>query len=412
MATNNIVVGLDIGTTKISTIAAEIDDNGGINVIGIGLAPSLGLRKGIVVNIEDTTRSIMESVSEAEKMADVVIDYVYVGVAGSHISSFNTKGVVAVAGEEREISQADIQRAIEAAKTFAVPPNREIIHILPRSFTVDDQVGIKDPIGMSGVRLEVDVHIVMGAVTAIQNLIKSCHRAHLDVANIVLEPIASAEAVLTADEKELGVCLVDIGGGTTDLAVFCQGSILHSSVLPVGGNHVTNDIAVGLRTTTARAEELKVKHGAAMADLERGDAQLEVLSTGGDMSRTVTSRSLCEIIEPRMEEIFHLVKADLQRAGCLDQLASGLVITGGTALLRGCASMAGRVFDDLPARIGRPQNLRGLAEKVANPVFATGVGLIHYGIANQATHPLGHYQGSSLFEIVLDRMRGWFREIF
>ncbi|MBI4870505.1 MAG: cell division protein FtsA [Candidatus Riflebacteria bacterium] len=411
MATNNIIFGLDIGTTKISTIAAEIDDSGGINVIGIGLAPSLGLRKGIVVNIEETTRSILESVSEAEKMADVVIDYVYVGVAGSHISSFNTKGVVAVAGEEREISGADIQRAIEAAKTFAVPPNREIIHILPRSFTVDDQTGIKDPVGMSGVRLEVDVHIVMGAVTAIQNLIKSCHRAHLDVANIVLEPIASAEAVLTPDEKELGVCLVDIGGGTTDLAVFSQGSIVHSSVLPIGGNHVTNDIAVGLRTTTARAEELKVKHAAAIAELDRGDNSLEVLNTGGDATRTVTSRSLCEIVEPRMEEIFQLVRADLAKADCLELLSAGLVLTGGTSLMRGTTHLASRVFD-LPARVGRPLNLKGLSEKVSSPLFATGVGLIHYGLANQATHPLGHYQGSSLFEILFDRIRSWFRELF
>lgn len=411
MATNNIIVGLDIGTTKISTIASEIDENNNINVIGIGLAPSLGLRKGVVVNIEDTTRSIMESISEAEKMADVVIDYVYVGVAGSHISSFNTKGVVAVAGEDREISQADIQRAIEAAKTFAVPPNREIIHILPRSFTVDDQTGIRDPIGMSGVRLEVDVHIVMGAVTAVQNLIKSCNRAHLDVANIVLEPLASAEAVLTADEKDLGVCLIDIGGGTTDLAVFIQGAIVHSSVLPVGGSHVTNDIAVGLRTTTARAEELKVKHGAASAEFDKNEAALEVLNTGGDSSRTITSRSLCEIIEPRMEEIFSLVKIELQKAGCWDHLAAGVVLTGGTSLLRGAAQLASRVLD-LPVRVGRPINLRGLSEKVNSPLFSTGVGLIHYGVANQATHPLGHYQGSSLFEIVLDRMRGWFREIF
>ncbi|MBI4862002.1 MAG: cell division protein FtsA [Candidatus Riflebacteria bacterium] len=353
MKPSNIIVGLDIGTTKISTIVAEVEDEGEINIIGLGVAPSRGLKKGVVVDIEQTTQSIKQSVTEAEKIADVVIDYVFVGVAGSHISSMNTRSVVAVGGENRDIGQADVQRVLDSAKTFALPPNREIIHVLPRFFAVDEQTGIRDPKGMSGVRLEVDVHIVMGAVTWVQNLMKSCHRADLDVAQIILQPIASATAVLTSDEKELGVCLVDIGGGTTDIAVYTQGAIVHSAVLPVGGLQITNDIAIGLRTPMSKAEDLKVREGCASVELADPSRTIEVPNTGGDGSRSLPLKNLCEITEPRMEEIFNLVKKEIQKSGCYEILPAGTVLTGGTSLMRGARQLAERILG-LPVRIGKP----------------------------------------------------------
>jgi cell division protein FtsA len=407
----NIIVGLDIGTTKISTIVAEVDDDNEVNIIGLGVAPSRGLRKGVVVDIEQTTQSIKQSVAEAEKMADVVIDYVFAGVAGSHISSMNTRAVVAVGGENAEITQKDVQRAIDAAKTFALPPNREIIHVLPRSFAVDEQSGIRDPKGMSGVRLEVDVHIVMGAVTWVQNLVKSCHRADLDVATIVLQPIASAAAVLTQDEKELGACLVDIGGGTTDIALFTQGAIVHSAVLPVGGLQITNDIAIGLRTPIGKAEDLKLREGCASVDAADPSRTIEVANTGGDGSRNLPAKNLCEIIEPRMEEIFNLVKKEIQKSGCYETLPAGVVLTGGTSLMRGAKQLAERILG-LPVRIGKPGRVRGLADKVDSPIFSTGVGLIYYGAANQQSNLGGAFHGTSLFEILSERVRAWFRNLF
>ncbi len=411
MKASNIIVGLDIGTTKISTIVAEVDDDAEINIIGIGVAPSRGLKKGVVVDIEQTTQSIKQSVAEAEKMADVVIDYVFAGVAGSHISSMNNKAVVAVGGESRDITQTDIQRAIDAAKTFALPPNREIIHVLPRTFAVDEQNGIRDPKGMSGVRLEVDVHVVMGAVTWVQNLMKSCHRADLDVAAIVLQPIASAAAVLTPDEKELGTCLVDIGGGTTDVAVFTQGAICHSAVIPVGGLQITNDIAIGLRTTISKAEDLKVREGCAAIEMADPSRTIEVANTGGDGTRTLPIKNLCEIIEPRLEEVFGLVKKEIQKSGCYETLPAGVVLTGGTSLMRGARQFAEKILG-LPVRIGKPIRVRGLTDKVESPIFATGVGLIHFGVSNQRSHVGGPFHGTSLFEIVSDRVRNWFRNLF
>jgi cell division protein FtsA len=344
-------------------------------------------------------------------MADVVIDYVFAGVAGSHISSMNTRAVVAVGGESRDITQNDVQRAIDAAKTFALPPNRQIIHVLPRFFAVDEQNGIRDPKGMSGVRLEVDVHIVMGAVTWMDNLVKSCHRADLDVASIVLQPIASASAVLTPDEKELGVCLVDIGGGTSDIAIFQQGAILHSAALPVGGLQVTNDIAIGLRTPINRAEDLKVREGCASVEAADPSRTIDVPNTGGDGSRTVSAKALCEIIEPRMEEIFSMVKREIQKAGCYETLPAGVVLTGGTSQMRGVKPFAEGTLG-LPVRIGRPGRVRGLADKVDSPVFATGVGLIHYGVTNQQRQLGGPFHGTSFFEIFVDRVRSWFRSLF
>lgn len=409
MATD-IVVGLDIGTTKVTAIVAEIVDDRDIYVIGIGEAVSRGLKKGVVVNIELTTKAVAAAVAEAEKMADIVIDYVYVGVAGAHISSFNSKGVVAIGGEDKDIGQADVARAIEAAKTIAIPPNREIIHILPRNFTVDDEHGIRDPVGMSGIRLEVDCHIVMGAVTSVQNLMKSCNRAHLDVANIVLQPVASAEAVLTDDERELGVCLVDIGGGTTDIALFHSGSIIHSAVIPVGGNHVTNDVAVGLRTTTARAEELKIKYGACRPDLVDPKKSMEVVNAGGDDSRNEPVATLVEIIGPRTEEMFHLVRQEIVRSGCLDYLPAGVVVTGGASQLRGILPTAKEILG-LHVRLGKPQRVKGLSEKVDNPKYSTGLGLIRYAMINKQAEHLPA-EGASLFGAIVEKMKNWFGDFF
>ena len=410
MGSSNIVVGLDVGTTKISTVVAEISDDGDINIIGLGLTPSRGLRKGVVINIESTTQSITDSVAEAEKMADVVIDYVYVGVAGAHISSFNSKGVVAIGGDDREINDADVVRAIEAAKAVSVPPNNKIIHIIPRFYTIDNHTGIRDPKGMSGVRLEANVHIVQGAMTSVQNLVKSCHRAHMDVASVVLEPIASALAVLNEDEKELGACCIDIGGGTANLSIFHTGSVVHSAVVPVGGNHITNDIAVGLRTTTQKAEELKIKHGCAKADLVDEEETIEVMNTGGEAFRTLKKTELCNIIEPRMYETLLLLKEEIERSGCENRLAAGIVLTGGCSKLRGTLELAEEIFD-MPVRLGKPVDLKGLAEKVSDPIFATSIGLIRYGIDTQQQQG-GVMQGESLVDILLDKIRSWFGDGF
>lgn len=411
MKGTNILVGLDIGTTKVSTIVSEVDDSGDLSIIGMGICPSRGLRKGMIVDIEQVTQSIKQSVSEAERMADVVIDYVTVGVAGNHISSMNTKAVVAVGREDHDITPADIQRAIEAAKTFALPPNREILHVLPRSYSVDEQSGIRDPTGMSGVRLEVDVHIVMGGVTWMQNLIKSCHRADLDVASVVLEPLASAAACLAPDEKELGVCLVDCGGGTTDVAVFTQGSIVHSAVLPVGGTQLTNDIAIGLRTPLGRAEELKVRDGCATVEMADPSRMIDATNTGGDGMRQVPQRSLAEIVEPRLEEIFTLARKEILKSGYYEFLPAGVVLTGGTALMKGVREMAERVLG-LPVRIGKPLNVRGLSDKVDSPVFATGVGLIHFAMASRENHLSTGLNGSTMFEVVMEKVKNWFRGLF
>lgn len=409
MATD-IVVGLDIGTTKVTAIVAEIVDDRDIYVIGIGESVSRGLKKGVVVNIEQTTRAVSQAVAEAEKMADIIIDYVYVGVAGAHISSFNSRGVVAIGGEDKDITQADVTRAIEAAKTIAIPPNREIIHILPRNFTVDDEHGIRDPVGMSGVRLEVDCHIVMGAVTSVQNLMKACHRAHLDVANIVLQPVASAEAVLTDDERELGVCLVDIGGGTTDVALFHGGAIVHSAVIPVGGNHVTNDVAVGLRTTTARAEELKIKYGSSIPELVDAHRTMEVVNAGGDDSRSMPVGTLVEIISPRVEEMFQVVRNEIVRSGCYDYLPAGVVVTGGASQLRGLLQTSEEILG-LNVRLGKPQRVKGLAEKVDSPKYSTGLGLIRYAMINKPTDQIP-VEGTSMFGVLVDKMKSWFGELF
>ena len=391
MGSRRIVTGLDVGTTKICTIIAEVNEaNGNINIIGIGLSPSHGLRKGIVVDIDETSKAIRDSYKKAERMAGISIDTAFVGIAVAHISSLNSHGVVAVTGEEKEIKETDIQRVMEAARIVPLSAEEEMLHVLAREFIVDGCSGIKDPLGMSGVRLEVETHIITGSSTSIQNLVKSVMRAGLAVDDIVLEPLASSESVLTKDEKELGVVLVDIGGGTTDLVVFHEGSICYTAVLPIGGNHVSNDIAVGLRTPINEAENIKIKYGCSLTSLIEEDEYITVATASGKDTREVPLRKLCQVIEPRMQEIFTLVKRELDRIGPRDLTPAGLVITGGASLLRGTDALASEILK-LPVRLGEPDLLNGLSDVIDNPVyikkdgkvpkaiFSTAVGLVEYG---------------------------------
>ncbi|MGZ6311431.1 MAG: cell division protein FtsA, partial [Bdellovibrionota bacterium] len=376
MSKKDFVVGLDIGTTKICCIVGEVVEPGPnpiIDIVGIGTAPSAGLRKGVVINIESTVESITKAVEEAELMAGVEISTVYTGIAGGHIKSFNSTGIVAV--KDKEITEHDVQRVIDAAKAVAIPLDREVIHIIPQEYMINEQDGIRDPIGMSGVRLEAKVHIVTGAVSSAQNIIKCANKAGLNVAEICLEPIASAEAVLCQDEKELGVVLVDIGGGTSDIAIFKDGAIVYTGVLAIGGNHITNDIAVGLRTPQAEAEKIKIRHGHAMASMIKPDETIEVPGVGGRKPRIVSRRLLAEIIEPRVEEVFSLIQREVMKSGYQDLLSAGVVITGGATLLEGMPELAEFVFE-MPVKRGLPQNIGGLRDVVNSPKFATGVGLI------------------------------------
>lgn len=406
----HIVVGLDIGMTKICAIVAEVTEENTVNVVGVGSSPSRGLRKGVVVNIESTVESIKKAVEEAELMAAVQINSVYTGIAGSHIASESTHGVVAL--KKQEVTRADVQRAVEAARGGAVVPHdRRILHVLPREFIVDDQEGIREPMGMSGSRLEVDVHIVTGAVTSAQNLIKSVNRAGLDVVDVVLQPLASSEAVLTAEEKELGVAMVDLGGGTSDLAIFMDGSIRHSAVLPIGGQHLTTDIAIGLRTSQSDAEKIKIRHGVSLTEMVKDVETIEVPSVGGRPPRTIDKHMLIEIIEPRVEEMFDLVRREIRRVGYEGMLVAGAVVTGGTSLLEGMPEAAERVLD-LPVRRGVPTGVGGLSDIVSNPMFATGVGLIlhahRYGEELEAVGIRGSRKGGG----VLARMKGWVLDFF
>ncbi|MCZ6799321.1 MAG: cell division protein FtsA [Nitrospirae bacterium] len=408
----HIVVGLDIGTTKICAIVAEVTDDDNVNIIGVGSSPSRGLRKGVVVNIESTVESIKKAVEEAELMAAVQINSVYIGIAGSHIASETAHGVVAL--KRQEVSRADMQRAVDTARSAAVVSSeRRILHVLPREFIVDDQDGIREPVGISGSRLEVDVHIVTGAVTSAQNLIKCVNRAGLDVVDIVLQPLASSEAVLTEEEREMGIVMVDLGGGTTDLAIFSEGSISHSAVLPVGGQQVTSDLQIGLRTSHADAEKIKIRHGAALLSMVKDIETVEVPSVGGRPSRTISKLEVAEIIEPRIEEIFELVLREIRRAGYEGKLSAGGVITGGTSLLMGMPDATERVLD-LPCRRGVPSGVGGLRDIVSNPMFSTGVGLIlHAHRVDQEFEPIGILGGRKGSNGgVLGRMKGWMSDFF
>ncbi|WP_027715936.1 cell division protein FtsA [Desulfuromonas sp. TF] len=403
----NLVVGLDIGTTKICAIVGSLTDEG-LDIVGIGTSPSKGLRKGVVINIESTVEAIRKALQEAELMAGCEIKSVFAGIAGGHIKGFNSQGVIAI--KNREVNNDDIRRVIDAAKAIAIPMDREVIHILPQEFIIDDQDGIKEPLGMSGVRLEAKVHIVTGAVASAQNIIKSCNRGGVDVADIVLEQLASSEAVLSPDEKELGVALIDIGGGTTDIAIFVDGAIKHTSVLSLGGNHLTNDIAVGLRTPMADAEKIKQRFGCCLTSMVGKDETIEVPSVGGREPRVLSRQLLAEILEPRVEEIFTLVNREIVKSGFEDLIASGVVITGGTCILPGMPELAEQIFN-LPVRRGVPQDIGGLTDVVNSPVYATGVGLVKYGSRNLQSRNFVIGQ-TNVFDKVVRRMKEWFGEFF
>ncbi|PID55897.1 cell division protein FtsA [candidate division KSB3 bacterium] len=408
----SIIAGLDIGTTKICAIVGEVDDDRRIDIIGIGSAPSRGLRKGVVVNIEGTVKSIEKAVKEAELMAGVDLNTVFVGIAGSHIKGINNRGVVAVSRPNKEITADDVNRAIDAARAVAIPVDREVLHILPQEYIIDEQDGIIEPLGMSGVRLEVEVHIITAAVTSAQNLVKSVNRAGLEIEDIVLEQFASSRAALTDQEKEIGAVLIDIGGGTTDVIAFVNGKVRHTSVLGLGGNHVTNDIAVGLRTPTGEAERIKCRYGCACSELVEEDETIEVPSVGGRKPRVLSRQVLSEIIEPRMEEIFTLVKSDLKQAGFDETLlAAGMVVTGGASIMKGVPELAERIFD-LPVRRGMPTNIGGLVDVVNSPIYSTGVGLVQYGIDFDSFSKFQKSHSEHMFSKILARMKQWFKEFF
>ncbi len=404
---NNLVVGLDIGTHKICAVVGEQTEQGA-EVVGVGFHPSNGLRKGVVINIEATIEGIKKVVEEAEIMAGCEINTVFAGIAGGHIRGFNSHGVVAV--KNKEVTEADIDRVIDAAKAVAIPMDQEVLHVLPQEFSLDGQAGIQEPRGMAGVRLEASVHIVTGAVAAAQNIIKCCNRTGLNVADFVLEPLASADATLTREERELGVALVDMGGGTTDIALFHGGSVKHTAVLSVGGNHLTSDIAAGLHAPMAAAEQLKQRYGAVGREVVDREQMLEVPSVGGRSPRTVSRQVLCEIIEPRLEEVFHLVHREIIKSGYAPQVVSGIVMTGGCTLLPGMIEMAEGIFD-VPVRQGVPANVAGLVDVVSSPVYSTATGLLLYGLGQQDRN-LFRVRDNDVFFKVRGRMTEWFKEFF
>jgi len=407
----NLIVGLDIGTSKVVAIVGEINNSDEIEVVGIGSHPSKGLKKGVVVNIESTVHSIQKAVEEAELMAGCDIHSVYTGIAGSHIRSLNSHGIVAI--RDNEVSESDVERVIDAARAVAIPADQKILHILPQEFLIDNQDGIREPVGMSGVRLETKVHIVTGAESAAQNIVKCVKRCGLDVDDIVLEQLASSYSVLTEDEKELGSCLVDIGGGTTDIAVFIGGAIQHTAVIPIAGDQVTNDIAVSMRTPTPYAEEIKIKYACALSQLANPDETIEVPSVGDRPPRRLARQTLAEIVEPRFEELFKLIRNELKRSGYEELIAAGIVITGGSSKMEGAVELAEEIFH-IPVRLGIPQYVEGLLDVVRNPIYATGVGLLLYGC--ESINQSGYSRSSSHIAYgigdVWDRMKLWFQEQF
>lgn len=404
----NLIVGLDIGTSKIVAIVAEILPEGRLEIIGMGQAPSRGLKKGVVVNIESTVNAIQRALEEAELMADCKIREVYTGIAGSHIRSINSHGMVAI--KDKEVSQSDVDRVIETARAVIIPTDQQVLHILTQEFIIDGQEDVREPLGMSGVKLEVKVHIVTGAISAAQNIIKCVRRCGLEVRDLILQPLASSMAVLSEDEKDLGVCLVDIGGGTTDIAVFIGGAIRHTSVIPIAGDQITNDVAMALRTPTADAEDLKVKYGCALRQLADAKEMIEVLGVGDRPARQLSRQTLAEVIEPRVEELYSLVQAELRRSGFEELLSSGIVITGGSSAMEGMAELGEEVFH-MPVRLGMPQYVGGLAEVVRNPRFATGVGLLLAGMDQHQRHHLATMQNGSVTQI-FNRMKSWFQGNF
>ena len=403
-----LLVGLDIGTSKVVVIVGELSSEDGLEIIGVGSHNSRGLKRGVIVNIESTVQSIQRAVEEAELMSGCEINTVYTGIAGSHIRSLNSHGIVAI--REKEVSKSDVDRVIDAARAVAIPADQQVLHVIPQEFLIDTQEGIREPIGMAGVRLEAKVHLVTGAVSAAQNIVKCVQRCGLNVDDIVLEQLASNYSVLTEDERDLGICLVDIGGGTTDIAVFFDGAIQHTAVIPIAGDQVTNDIAVSLRTPTQYAEEIKIKYACALSQLANTEETIEVPSVGDRPPRRLARQTLAEVVEPRYEELFALVRDELRRSGFLELTAAGVVLTGGSSKMEGAVELAEEVFH-MPVRLGVPQYVQGLADVVRNPIHATGVGLLLYGKeAVQARAPSSGL--GSGFPSVFDRMRSWFQGNF
>ncbi len=408
------VVGLDIGTTKVCCIVGEYSHDS-LDIVGFGTAPSHGLRKGVVINIDATVEAIKKAVKEAENMAGIKINSAYVGIAGTHIKSFNSSGVVAV--KDKEITEQDIQRVIDAAKAIMIPQDREVLHVIPQEFIIDDQDGIRDPIGMNGVRLESKVHIVTGAISSAQNLIKCANRAGIQVTQLCLQPIASASAVLSQDEKELGVALVDIGGGTTDIAIFREGALLFTSVLPVGGVHITNDISVGIRASLEAAEKIKMEHGCAMASLVKDDETIEVPAVGEGKVRVVSRKILAQIIEARVEEMYALIQKEISQSGYAELLAAGVVLTGGTTLLQGMVELGDFLFE-IPMKRGVPLRVGGVRDKVNSPKYSTAVGLLRYGATQLDKSPHHHSRSESflgedgLVQKVGGTVKNWMKDLF
>jgi cell division protein FtsA len=403
-----LIVGLDIGTSKVVAVVGELAAENTIEVIGIGSNPSRGLKRGVVVNIESTVQSIQRAIEEAELMAGCEINSVYAGIAGSHVRSLNSHGIVAI--RDKEVSSSDVERVIDAARAVAIPADQRILHVLPQEFLIDSQEGIREPVGMSGIRLEAKVHLVTGAVSAAQNIVKCVQRCGLDVEDVVLEQLASSYSVLTEDEKELGICLVDTGGGTTDIAVFRGGAIQHTAVIPIAGDQVTNDIAVSLRTPTQYAEEIKIKYACALSQLANPDETIEVPSVGDRPPRRLARQTLAEVVEPRYEELFSLVRDELRRSGFEELIAAGIVLTGGSSKMEGAVELAEEVFH-VPVRLGVPQYVEGLVDVVRNPIHATGVGLLLYGKEAAEAQIVSSAAKVGVFGVV-DRMKAWFQGNF
>ena len=404
----DLLVGIDIGTSKVVTLVGEMTNEGKLNVIGFGSHPSQGLKRGVVVNIESTVQSTQRSVEDAEHMVGCEIFSAYTGIAGSHIRSVNSHGIVAI--RDREVSQSDVDRVLDAAKAIAIPADQKILHVLAQEFMIDSQNSIREPVGMSGVRLEAKVHIVTGAVSAAQNIVKCMKRCGLVTSDIVLEQFASSQSILTDDEKELGVCMIDIGGGTSDIAIFTDGAIRHTAVIPIAGDQVTNDIAIALRTPTRNAEEIKIKYGCALQDLVDSNQMIDIPVIGDRAARRIPGRALAEVVEARYEELFTLALNELRRSGLENHIAAGVVLTGGASKVQGAQELAERVFK-IPVRIGKPHNVTGLSDIIHNPIYATGVGLLVYGQKQRLTQrEIGINQPS--MKGLWSRMKNWFQGNF
>lgn len=404
---SRMIVGLDIGTSKVVALVGEIGADGQLEIVGIGSHPSRGMKKGVVVNIESTVQSIQRAIEEAELMAGCQIHSVFAGIAGSHIRSLNSHGIVAI--REGEVVQADIERVLDAAQAVAIPADQKVLHILPQEYVIDNQEGVREPRGMSGVRLEAKVHLVTCAMNAVQNIDKCIRRCGLDVEDIILEQLASSYSVLTEDEKELGVCMVDVGGGTTDIAIFTEGAIRHTAVIPIAGDQVTNDIAMALRTPTQYAEEIKIRYACALAKLAGPEETIKVPSVGERPPRDLSRQALAEVVEPRYDELFTLIQAELRRSGYEDMIPAGIVLTGGTAKMEGAVELAEEIFH-MPVRLGVPQEFKGLADVVRNPIYATGVGLLHYGMRHHADSNQNNPEHNK--ESALVRVKRWFKGNF